>query len=123
MITNNHECQIVQVDVDTNAFVMTKDFKEVFRISFHNSIIRKFIQTTHGYILHFQCRSLVNREKGNVCLISYDGNISWWAKRKRPEDCYVELNVTDDSIIGYDGSYNCYIDINTGKIQKREFVK
>jgi hypothetical protein len=123
MIADNQECKIVQVDADTNAFVVMEDNKEVFIIYFSKSIIRKFISALHGYILLFQCRSAVKEKYGNICFVSRDGKILWWAERKRPDDCYVELNITNDLIIGYDGSYNCHIDINTGKIIKRELIK
>jgi len=123
MNIHSQECKIVQLDTETNAFVVTKNESELFRISFPKSIIRKFIPTMYGYILHFQCRSFINSEKGNVCMVLPNGDIRWWAERKRSDDCYVELNVNNEKVIGYDGSYNCYFDINTGKIQKREFIK
>lgn len=123
MITDAQKQKIIQVDKDTNAFVVTKGGHEVFQISFYRSIIRKFFTTNYGYILHFQCRSSIKIEKGNVCLVSPNGVVKWWAERKRHDDCYVELNVTNDNVVGYDGTYNCSIDIKTGKILQREFIK
>ena len=123
MIAEKKECKIIQTDTNTNAFVVEKDNRQIFRISFSNSIIRKFVPITEGFLLHFQCSSSIKNKFGNVCLVSHDGNILWWAERKRPDDCYVELNVINDKIIGYDGSYNCNIDIRTGKVRERDFVK
>ncbi len=115
--------EIVQTGPEENAFVVRQSGKEMFRIAFPQSIIRRFFTATVGYVLVFQCRSSVARDKGNVCLVSSSGQILWWAERRTFDDCYVEVRLEDDSLIGYDGSFECWIGLRDGKIKRREFVK
>ena len=123
MTDDERQCKIVDVEPGTNAFVVNLRGRELFRISFPMSVIASFLVTTAGYVLRFQCRSSIREEKGNVCLVSLDGDIVWWAERPRWHDCYVALRVVDDEIVAYDGTYDCYIDLSTGKVKRSEFVK
>lgn len=115
--------KIVQIGSEENAFVIQQADSEVCRITFPQSIIRRFVTCSSGYVLLFQCRSSILREKGNLCLVSPEGQILWWAERRKSDDCYVEARVEDNYVIGYDGSFDCWIDICNGVVQKREFVK
>jgi hypothetical protein len=117
------KCEIVQTGDAENAFVVRQDNSILFRIHFPKSIIRRFYETTDGYILVFQCRAAIVKEKGNVCLVSPTGQILWWAERKKSGDCYVETVLQEQHLIGYDGSFNCWINLQNGKTEKREFVK
>ncbi len=115
--------EIVQTGPEENAFVVRQSGREMFRVAFPQSIIRRFFTASVGYVLVFQCRSSVARDKGNVCLVSSSGQVLWWAERRKSDDCYVEVRLEDDSLIGYDGSCDCWIDLRNGKVQRREFVK
>lgn len=115
--------EIVQIGSAENAFVLRQNDQELFRIHFPHSIIRRFYQIATGYVLLFQCRSAIVKEKGNVCLVALDGQIIWWAERERSDDCYVEADLEGQSLLGNDGSFNCWINLQTGKVEKREFVK
>ena len=117
--------EIRAVSDGTNAFVVSDADagQELFTVSFPGSIIHKYFQIESDYLLQFQCRSPVAKEKGNLLFISCDGLIKWWAERRRSDDCYVEVNIQDNRIIGYDGSYECVIDSATGRVLNREFRK
>ena len=115
--------EIIQTGPAKNAFVVRHSGHEVFRIAFPHSIVRRFYPSPLGYILVFQCRSSVSRENGNVCLVSPVGQIVWWAERRTSDDCYVEVRLDGNYIVGYDGSFDCWIDTRDGKVQRREFVK
>jgi len=115
--------EILQTHPGENAFVVQRSGHEVFRIAFSQSIIRRFYSSPVGYVLVFQCRSSISREKSNVCLVSPAGQVLWWAERRKSDDCYVEVRLEGDYVVGYDGSFDCWIGIRDGKVQKREFVK
>ena len=118
--------EIVQYEQTKNIFVVRQDGQELFQISFPDSIIRKFYTTSLGYILFFQARAAITQEKGNICLVSFSGEILWWVE-KRNESCYttrfVDFRFEDNYIVAYGGSYDYWIDIHNGKIVKLEFVK
>ncbi len=121
---NNISCCIKEVDQNSNEFIVEEDSGlERFRIYFPGSIISKFIILDLCFLIVFQCRSTITKDKGNLMLVSKDGNVLWWAERQASDDCYVAVSIVDEEIIAYDGSYNCYIDRYTGKINKVEFVK
>lgn len=120
---NNRKCEIIQTGDGENTFVVREKDDALFRISFPQSVIRQFYETTNGYILVFQCRAAIVKEKGNVCLVSPAGQILWWAERKKSDGCYVETTLQEQHLIGYDGSFNCWINLQNGKIEKCEFVK
>lgn len=116
-------CEVVEVGDGSNAFVVQAEGKEQFRIHFPSSVIRENFATAFGYLLLFQCRSAVAKEKGNLLLVSPAGEILWWAEQLKSDDCYVEVKVQNDQVIAYDGSNNCLLDAATGKIKHVEFVK
>ena len=122
-IENQQFCEILDVLEDANAFVVYENSMEKFRISYPSSIIRKYFRLNDAYLLVFQCRSLIAKKKGNLLLVSKTGATLWWAERLRADDCYVEISVRGESIIAYDGTYNCHINISTGKIEQKDFVK
>jgi len=116
-------CKIVELEDGSNAFVVQVDGVEQFRIHFPSSVIRNFFVVPLGYLLLFQCRSAILKEKGNLVLVSPAGEILWWAERLKSDDCYVEVKVQNDEVVAYDGTNECFLDITTGKIKQINFVK
>ena len=123
---NNRAAQIVDIGDGTreNCFVVSENGEELFKIHYPDSVIRKFFETQHGYLLFFHSKALVSKEKSCLCLCSFDGRIKWWGDDGEGyQKGYFGVHMDGDSIIAYDGEYNCKIDPETGKVVDREFFK
>jgi len=60
---------------------------------------------------------------GGALLVDLKGKELWWAEKSKYCDLYSNIFVKDRDLIAYDGEFNCYLDWDSGKILKYDFVK
>jgi len=115
--------EIVQYEPTKNIFLVQQNGQEVFQLSFADSIIRRFYTVSLGYILIFQTCSAIALEKGNICLVSFSGDIVWWVEKQTRNGylvSYINFRFDRDYLVADDGSHDCWIDVRNGKIIKSE---